>query len=122
MPRCAKRLPPMSSSNKTHNALGLCKRAGKCLLGDFACEKAVKNNIARLLILDVSASKATQERYAGYCERAKIPMLVVEEAGRAVGRPDGRVIAVTDAGFATMIEKAVSHDKLEAGDVPASKR
>jgi len=92
--------------NKLHNALGLCRRAGRCLVGDFACEKAVKGGKTTLIVVDAQASEATKARYSGYCERAEIPFLIVEGAAKAVGKPDNRVIAVTDSGFTGMILKA----------------
>jgi len=97
--------------NKLYNALGLCRRAGRCLIGDFACEKAVKGGKALLIVVDAQASQATKERYNGFCQRAQTPFLVAEGAARAVGKPDNRVIAVTDGGFARMILQAAGQEQ-----------
>lgn len=88
---------------KLRGALGLCRRANGCAAGDFAAEKAVKTGKAKLLVLDSLASDATRERYAALCERRGVPCIVVEGMGRAIGKPDGRVAAVTDERFAHMI-------------------
>lgn len=87
-------------------------RAGRCLVGDFAAEKAVKSKKAALLVLDAAASEATRARYQGYCERAEIPLLLLEGAGHAVGRSGSRIIAITDPGFARMLlSKAEEADR-----------
>ena len=87
------------------SALGFAQRAGKLLSGDFACEKAVKSGKAMLVALDESVSDATHARYGGMCERAGIPCLLVEEMDTAIGRGGKKIAAVTDSGFARMIEE-----------------
>lgn len=100
------------SNQKRLNALGLCRRAGRCVIGDFAAEKAVKSGKAALVILDEGASEATRARYTGFCERANVPLLILEDAGHAVGRPESKIIAVTDQGFAGMILAAEQEDRV----------
>ena len=80
-------------------------RAGKVVSGDFAAEKAVKGGEARLVIADASVSDNTLARYTGYAERAGIPLVKLEDMGRAIGRPERMVAAVTDDGFAQMMIK-----------------
>ena len=53
------------NETKLRGAMGFAMRAGKCIAGDFACERAVKRGGARLVLLDAAASGATQERYFG---------------------------------------------------------
>ena len=96
---------------KLRGAMGFAMRAGKCIAGDFACERAVKRGNARLVLLDTAASAATQERYSGLCERAGIPCVAVPDMGRAIGK-DGRMVAVvTDARFVQMILDASASEK-----------
>ena len=96
---------------KLRGAMGFAMRAGKCIAGDFACERAVKRGNARLVLLDTAASAATQERYSGLCERAGIPRVGVQDMGRAIGK-DGRMVAVvTDARFVQMILDASASEK-----------
>ena len=94
---------------KLRGALGLSRRAGKCLTGDFAVEKAVKAGKVRLVALDSLASDATRERYVSLCERKGIPCILIAGMGQAVGKPDGRIAAVTDEGFAHMILSVYMH-------------
>ena len=94
-------------SNRIRTALGFAMRAGKCISGDFICEKAVKSGAALAVAVDEGASDATRERYAGMCRRAGIPCVFVEELGRAIGKDNRMIAAVTEAGFARMIKQAM---------------
>ena len=88
---------------RQRGALGFAMRAGKCIAGDFACERAVKRGGACLIALDTEASSATKERYFGMCERAGIPCVTIVDMGQAIGKAGRMVAAVTDERFAQMI-------------------
>ncbi len=94
------------SNDRLRTALGFCAKAGKCISGDFAAERAVKDRRAMLVALDSGVSAATRERYEGLCERAGIPCVYVEELGKAIGKENRMIAAVKDAGFARMIDEA----------------
>ena len=87
-------------------ALGFAMKAGKCLSGDFICEKALKSGKAKLIILDESTSENTRERYGGMCMRGKIPLLFIREMDAVIGKEGRKVAAVTDDGFARLIIEA----------------
>lgn len=91
---------------RLRSAAGFAMRAGHCVAGDFACEKAVKSGKARVVLLDAAASENTKERYHGMCERAGIPCLELESMGSAIGKYGRMVAAVTDGGFARMLAEA----------------
>ena len=95
------------NETKLRGAMGFAMRAGKCITGDFASERAVKYGSACwMVLLDESASEATQKRYHAMCEQRKIPCLLIPDMGRSIGK-DGRMVAViTDAQFAKMIQTA----------------
>lgn len=84
-------------------AVGFSMRAGKCISGDFACEKAVKANKAKVVILDSDASDATKERYMGFCERRSIECIIMDGLGEAIGKEGRMVAVVSDENFANMI-------------------
>ena len=94
------------SKPKLWNSIGLAMRAGRVVSGDFAAEKAVKGGRSHLVLLDALASAKTIERYRGYASRAGVPVILIENMGRAIGRPAHMVAVVTDAGMAQMILKA----------------
>lgn len=100
----------MHNNSRLHGALGLSRRAGKCIAGDFAVEKAVKRGEARLVALDASAAEATKARYRGLCERNSLPCLVIEGMGDAIGKPGGKIAAIVDEHFAGMVLRACKSD------------
>jgi len=98
---------------KLRGALGLSRRAGKCVTGDFAAERALKAGKVKLVVLDSLASDATRERYTALCGRVKVPLILVPGMGQAIGKPDGRIAAVTDERFAHMILGVYTQQKDE---------
>ena len=98
------------AETKLFNSLGLCRRAGKCQSGEFAAERAVKAGKAKLVLLEESASENTKARFSALCEGRKVPLKLVPEVGRAIGREGHVVMAVTDTGFANMIRDAVASE------------
>ena len=59
------------------------------------------------MAVDEGASEATRERYAAMCQRAGIPCVLIEDLGRAIGKDNRMIAAVTEAGFARMIKQAI---------------
>lgn len=92
---------------KLCNAIGLAMKAGKLVSGDFAAEKTIRANRAKLILLDADASDNTADKY-GQLARAKGCGLVsVEALGDAIGKPARMVAAVTDDNFKKLILGAV---------------
>ena len=91
------------AETKLFNSLGLCRRAGKCQSGEFAAERAVRAGKARLILLEETASENTKARFETLCAGRKIPLKLVPEVGRAIGKDGHVVMAVTDMQFANMI-------------------
>ena len=98
------------AETKLFNSLGLCRCAGRCQSGEFAVERAVKAGKASLVLLEETASENTRERLSSLCAARNIPLKLVPEVGRAIGREGHVVMAVTDTGFANMIRDAVASE------------
>ncbi len=96
------------SNEKVWGALGLCRRAGKCILGDEAAERAVRAKKAKLVVVDPSLSEASRQKYQRLCKKEAVPYMEMPRVGEAVGKPAGKIAAIADAGFAEMIERAAS--------------
>ena len=102
--------------NKTLSMLGLAKRAGKVVSGEFSVEKAVKSGKAYLVIVAEDASSNTRKNFSDMCTYYKLPLIVTgtkETLGHAIGCEFRASVAVTDSGFAQSIEKCV---KVSDGD------
>ena len=91
------------AETKLFNNIGLCRRAGKCQSGEFAAERAVKAGKAKLVLLEETASENTKERFSSLCAGRNIPLKLVPEVRRAIGREGHVVMAVTDIQFVNMI-------------------
>ncbi|MDL2217568.1 hypothetical protein LJC27_02810 [Christensenellaceae bacterium OttesenSCG-928-M15] len=98
-------------NEKVWGALGLSRRAGKCMTGDFACERAVRANKARLVVVDETLASAVKEKYRRLCAGKDILYLELPRVGEAVGKPAGKIAAITDQGFAGMIKNAASNNE-----------
>ena len=97
----------MSDRNeKLRSALGFAMKAGKISAGEFAAERAVKSGAARLLAVDAEASENTKKQWSDACMHRKIPMLLIENMGSAIGKEGRMAAAVTDDNFAKMIMSA----------------
>jgi ribosomal protein L7Ae-like RNA K-turn-binding protein len=88
---------------KLYGAIGLARRAGKCITGDFVVERALKAKKTMYIIIDDTASGATKARYRALCERMDVPYMELAGLGLAIGKPGNKVAAVTDGNFAGMI-------------------
>ena len=103
-------LKAMDNQQKLYGALGLSRRAGKCIAGDFAVEKAVKSGTAGLVVLDSSVSDATRKRYQTMCSGRGIDCIEVSDMGAAIGKPGGKIAAITDQRFIHMICSAATQE------------
>ncbi len=99
--------------NKLRGLMGLCVRARQAVFGEDGCMKTVRSGQCGVLLLDESASRATQSKYQGVCENAKTPLELLPEGllHEATGKP-GVAMAVLKGGLAQQIHqqlKSVEH-------------
>ncbi len=66
-------------------------------------EKALKSGKTKLVVLDREVSEATRERYRGLCGRSGATLIEAPGIGQAVGKPAGKILAITDDRFVHMI-------------------
>lgn len=107
----------MTASNKALSRLGLAMRAGKLASGEEIVLKAIRSGEAKLVLLARDASDNTGKKFADKCKSYGVPLLVGftrYELGAAVGKPERVVFAVTDRGFADMLQVGwVHHSEVE---------
>ena len=63
----------------------------------------MKAGKAKLVLLEENASENTKGRFSSLCAGRNIPLKLVPQVGRAIGREGHVVMAVTDIQFANMI-------------------
>lgn len=82
--------------------VGLATRAGKTVSGEFATEKAIKENKATVVIVSEEASDNTKKLFTNKCEFYHVPIFIVgtkDELGSVTGNQSRASLAVTDKGF-----------------------
>jgi len=106
------------NEQRLRTALGFSAKAGKCISGDFAAERAIRKRQALLVALDAEASANTKEKYAHLAASAGIPCIELAGMGAAIGKYGRMVAVVTEGGFARMICEASTestHGGMENG-------
>lgn len=94
------------NNNKALSALGMAMRAGKVITGDEIVFKAVRAGKAKLVIIAGDASDNTKKKFSDKCKSYGVKRFEVydrESLGRAIGKADRVVLAITDVQFAKMI-------------------
>lgn len=92
--------------HKVYSLLGLCQRAGKLASGEVACEQAVRQKNAYVILVAEDASDNCKKKFHNSGVFYEIPVLEFgskEALGRAIGKDFRAVLAVTDEGFGKKI-------------------
>jgi len=88
---------------KVMSLLGLCMKARKLSAGEHACEIALRNGDAKLVLIAEDASLGTRKKFTNKAFYYKVPVVLYgsrDELSKAIGKDNRVVIAVTDSGFA----------------------
>ncbi len=96
------------NKEKILGMLGLCTRAGKLALGDSAVKEAVVRGKAKLVIIAADCGENTRGKIENLCNEKNVPRVEFSEKsiiGKAVGRDDKAVVAITDKNFAEAVKK-----------------
>lgn len=101
----------MTTRNKGLSALGMAMRAGKLITGEETVLKAVRAGKASLVLVAGDASDNTKKKFRDKC--ASYGVAIAEaydrvQIGQAIGKEMRVLIAVTDQGFAKMIQNQLS--------------
>ncbi|MCR5808059.1 MAG: ribosomal L7Ae/L30e/S12e/Gadd45 family protein [Clostridiales bacterium] len=101
-----------AGNEKLRSALGFAMKAGRLKSGELAAEKALKSGNAYLAAVDGAASEQTKKHWSDMCNNAGVPIVFVEDVGRAIGREAHMVACITDKGFAQMILRSREEKQL----------
>jgi len=95
-------------------------KAGRLKTGDSACEKALRNGTAKIILLASDSSDNTKKKYINKAYHYKIPVYIyccIADLSRCAGVVNRAVFAVADSGFAASIEKRLRDGNImEAGE------
>lgn len=92
--------------NKTLSTLGICRKAGKLILGYDETAKGMEQGTAKLLVLASDLSPKSEKEITRLADRQKITTVrldaTMDELWYALGKRAG-ILAVTDQGLADKI-------------------
>ena len=92
--------------NKALGMLGLAKRAGKILSGEFQGGQAVKNGQSRLIIIASDISENGRKAIVNACRYYGVEYIefgTSEELGKAIGEDSRMIVSVNDDSFKNAI-------------------
>lgn len=113
----------MTPEKKILSMLGLAKRAGRVMSGEFQTEKAVKTGRAFLVIVAEDASENTRKMFCDMCRYHEVPLQYFstkEILGHAIGTQMRASAAVTDEGFAHRINEMIRIRRESMAQIPDS--
>ena len=90
--------------------IGMAKKAGKVVSGEFSTEKAIKEKKAKLVIVANDASDNTRKWFTNKTDFYKIPLRFYsdkENLGHWIGCEIRTSVAILDEGFANAIIKKI---------------
>jgi len=99
------------NNDKVLSSLGMAMRAGKVMTGDEIVEKAIRAGKAKLVIIASDASDNTKKKFSDKCNSYDVKLVFThnrESLGRAIGKFDRVVIAITDLQFSKLIAGHIS--------------
>ena len=106
-------------ADKISGMLGLCRRAGRLVLGFDITAEAVAKKTACLVLTAKDASPRTVREITKTAQEAGLPVrtlpLTMDEIGYAVAKRAG-VLAVCDSGFANRIDELLSQRESGAAE------
>ena len=102
----------MTAEQKLLSMLGLCQKAQKLVSGEEACEKALQNGTAALVLIAGDASGNTKKKFVNKSFYYKVPCYTLfdrDALSKAIGKSNRATMAVADAGFAGRIEEMLKN-------------
>lgn len=98
--------------NKILSLIGLATKAGKTMSGEFSTEKAVKTQVACVVLVSEEASENTRKKFQNMCTFYEVPLYFYGtklELGAAMGKEFRASLAVTDPGLSSAIIKELAN-------------
>lgn len=92
--------------DKALGMLGLAKRAGRVVTGEFACDKAIKNGQSRLIIIARDISENGRKAVCDACRYYGVEWIeygTAEELGKITGADQRCVVSINDENFKNAI-------------------
>lgn len=98
--------------NKNVSILSLCQKAGFLKSGEFSCEKALQQKVAKLVIIASDASDNTKKKFVNKAFFYEVPSIVYgtkDELSSTIGKQNRATLIITDENFANMFTKELNN-------------
>lgn len=92
--------------DKALGMIGLAKRAGKVVTGEFLCDKAIKSGQSRLIIIAADISLKGKKAVCDACNYYRVEYIefaTSEQLGRITGADRRVVVSINDENFKNAI-------------------
>ena len=102
----------MPNNNSILNAIGLCKKAGKLVIGAESIDSAQATGTLKLIVVANDAAERTLRRATYHNVRNGIPLARLEltkaDIGIILGGRERAIVGITDDGLAGMLLKRIT--------------
>lgn len=105
--------------DKIYSMISLAKKAGKIITGSDVCEKAIKKEKVKVLIISEDSSESTAKKFTDMCNYRSIPCIKFGERkklGRYTGKDEIVVCGICDNGFSNIITKLIEESLAIGGN------
>lgn len=99
-------------NNSYLSQIGLANRAGKVVSGEANTLQSIRTGKAKLLLIAEDAAQNTKKKFSDKGRSYDVPVIEWgsrSEYGKALGKADRAVLAITDEGFAELIRKSLQN-------------
>lgn len=99
--------------------LSLCQKSGNIVSGEESCEKAIRAEKVKVIIVSEDASENTRKKFRNSSEFYKVPLYFFstkEELGHTIGKRFRAVLAVTDEGLGDKLKNLIENYNNENAD------
>lgn len=108
----------MTNNQKILANISLAQKAHAVASGEFATEKAVKEQKAFLVIVATDSSNNTKKKFKNMCHFYKVPYIEIsnkEELGHYIGKEFRASLAICNQGFSKSIQQKITDLQLNNG-------
>ncbi|MBD2845244.1 ribosomal L7Ae/L30e/S12e/Gadd45 family protein [Paenibacillus sp. IB182496] len=98
-------------NHKVLSNLGMAMRAGKLATGEEIVHRCIRDGKAKLVLIATDTAPGTRKKVLDKCATYGVDYAVALDRvsiGQAIGKAERVLVAVTDQGFAAMIQKQLS--------------
>ncbi len=109
------------NNDKVLSLLGLARKAGKVVSGEYSVETALRSGKAHLVLISEDASENTKKKFQNKCAYYHTPICFYgkkEELGRCIGQELRSSVAVTDAGFCQALKQQLERECGQPQETP----